>query len=96
MALYAICKSWRVVQRQFHPRVPFGTLNTIARTGDVPKKWRRYFGLVEYLPAPACPHCGEIHLKKSCPKGRIRRSARTLWDWPVEELRKALENRKEV
>ncbi len=95
-ALHRQYKSWRVIQARFHPKVPFGTLSSIAKDGVVPKKWHAYFGLQIYKEAPACPKCGVVHTMKRCPNGRTRKSAwRSLWDWPADLLRWALEHREE-
>ena len=46
-----------------------------------------------FIPAPACSVCGIVHVSKRCPKSR-KQFAR--WrDLPVEQLRWAIENRKE-
>jgi hypothetical protein len=87
--------SWRIVQAKKHPKVPFGTLSTIAKHGVVPKRWYAYFGLQLYKEAPVCPKCGEVHVSRRCTNIRTRRYG-DLWDWPVEELRRALEHREEM
>lgn len=65
--------------------------------GKFPKseEKRHIMGLPTLVPIPACPICGEVHVKKSCSKARAERPRKSLWDWPVEQLRRAFENRRE-
>lgn len=41
--------------------MPPGTLASIAKTGNVPRKWLRRLGLQETAPAPVCPAHGIVH-----------------------------------
>ncbi len=50
-------------------------------------------GLPALIPAPACSHCGEVHVSKRCPK---RRRWRRIADIPTGVLRKLLEERVEI
>ena len=54
---------------EFTP-VPAGTLCTIFKGGEVPKKWRTRFGMTEFLPAPACAKCGKVHTTARCTEGK--------------------------
>lgn len=54
---------------------------------------RRKLGLKVMKPAPVCPFCGEVHIRKSCPH---RRKVVHRWaDLPMDQLRFAIENREE-
>jgi hypothetical protein len=67
----------------------------IAKRNYEPKDphLRHKLGLAALIPALACPKCGEVHVKKRCP----RKSAPKHWrDWPDERIRWALENREEL
>ena len=37
--------SWRRIQEEYYPTVPFGTLRDIAAGKHVPAKWKPYFGI---------------------------------------------------
>lgn len=60
---------------EFEP-IPPGTLCAIYKGREVPRKWRRRLGLVDLLPAPACPKCGAVHVAKVCTAGRAVRRRR--------------------
>jgi len=47
------------------------------------------------VPAAPCVKCGEVHVKRSCPKRRKPRPARDLFDLPLDTLRALLRARKE-
>lgn len=52
-------------------RLPPGTAATIynkgACNGPIPIKWQKAFGIYHYDLAPVCPHCLEVHTRKTCP-----------------------------
>lgn len=53
-------------------------------------------GLPALAPAPVCGRCGEVHVAKRCTRrGFAVRPYRSLWDWPVDELKRAMEKREE-
>ena len=71
--------SWRKIaaQRKYSEKgVPAGTLCTIAKTGYIPPKWRPFFGVRALVKVEACPHCGVVHTRKTCPKRRKPRATR--------------------
>lgn len=90
---YKKAGNWRVVARQFGitPAMAW----RIAVDGYEPKeaKIRVKLGLAAMAPAPVCPHCGEVHIKKRCPEKR--RQHRDLFAMDEGELRQALEGREE-
>lgn len=73
---------WREIAAMFRP-VPMGTL---ARFAYDPKyeprrvDYRRALGLPDYPPvtvrAHPCGNCGEIHIRKSCPKRKAESKPR--------------------
>lgn len=84
--------SWREIAclDDYRP-IPAGTLSAIAKGYPVPRKWYARLGLKLYLPAPACDRCGQVHVSKRCPNRP--RHYRDLWDMPVTELRRRLDER---
>ncbi len=58
--------------REFSP-IPAGTICAIYKGAEVPKKWRKQLGLVELLPAPACPIHNVVHVRATCPGNPPRR-----------------------
>ena len=74
--------------------IPAGTLSTILKTGNVPHKWHRRFGIRETKPAPVCFDCGEVHALDHCPKKPKPPRTYTRWaDMPVTMVKQALMNR---
>jgi hypothetical protein len=71
--------AWRIAKRKYEPKDP---------------KIRVRLGLPTRVEVSACPSCGEVHLKKHCPKKVSRH--RDLLAMDVRELRMALEERKEL
>jgi hypothetical protein len=86
---------WRAVGREFD--IDGAMAFRIARQGYEPHdpKIRTKLGLPTIVQVAACPVCGEVHVKKSCPHSAISRQPKRIYDWPVERLRWALENREE-
>jgi len=87
---------WRAVGREFG--IPARTAWRISERDYVPKNahLRTKLGLTTLAPAPVCPKCGKVHVTKRCTSVPASRTRRSLWDWPVDELRRALENREEM
>lgn len=86
---------WRkIALLDYYKGIPAGTLNAIAKGYPIPHKWYKRLGLREYLPAPACPRCGKVHVSKRC-TAQPRRY-RDLFDMPTAELLRRLENRYEL
>lgn len=54
---------------------------------------RAAMGLSSLIPAPACPHCGIVHVSKRCPE---RRRWKSLYDMPPDVLRWKMENREDI
>lgn len=69
---------WRVALKHYEPKKPL---------------IRHRLGLSVYLPAPACPKCGEVHTTRRCTK--VERRYRDLFDMPTSELSWRLDNRQE-
>ncbi len=89
---------WREVGNEFG--LPARTAWRIAERDYVIKDGptRARLGLTSLVPVPACPKCGVVHVRKRCPNGggSKTRLYKSLWDWPVEELRRAFEYREEM
>jgi len=51
-------------------------------------------GIAAYRPAPVCLKCGQVHVTKRCTANHTKH--RSLFSWPVKDLRKALEHREEM
>jgi len=84
---------WRKVGAQFgiSPAMALRIANQKYEPKD--PKIRVRLGLPARVEVSACPVCGEVHVKKNCPKRVIRH--RDLFAEDPEELRRALEERKE-
>jgi hypothetical protein len=84
--------SYRLVGEQFGISSP--TARRIIEEDYEPKtiRIRLALGLPAYAPAPVCPKCGVVHLRKFCPKPR---QYHDLYDMPVTALRSSLDNRVE-
>lgn len=89
--------TWRrMAERKFDNRVSAGTLNRIANDEQYEPRRpaiRKALGLPCYAPAPVCPKHGVVH-RGQCPKNR--KPPKSLWDWPVRELARAIRERKEM
>ncbi len=85
-------KSWRVVAK------PYGLKPNMARMiaygYDPGNKIRAKLHLQAKQVVLACAKCGVAHVTKRCTNG-LRR-VKDLYAMPVKELRRAIENRKEV
>ena len=72
--------SWRHIGKKHNvsPAMAF----RIATQGYNPKSpvIRRKLGLPSMIPAPACPRCGIVHVKKRCDAGQF---PRRVFDDPV-------------
>jgi hypothetical protein len=68
-----------------------------ALAGVFPKgpNKREAMNLPPFLPAPACHRCGKVHVTRRCTEHLRNREYRDLWDMPVAELRRRLEQRTE-
>ena len=90
---YKEAQNWRVVAEQFGITVAMAW--RIANQDYEPKdpKIRVKLGLSALAPAPVCERCGEVHVSKRCTSRQ--RKHRDLFAMDVNELRKALINRKE-
>lgn len=69
----------------------------IARQDYEPKdpKIRVKLGLPAIVQVAACPVCGEVHVKKSCPRSAVSRQPKRIAEWSTRRLLWALENREE-
>ena len=85
--------NWRDTGAEFG--VTGGMVYRIAMSDYEPKRAhiRAALGLPVYIPAPACPHCGIVHISKRCPSQR--KQPRDLFSMSVAELRWRLEHREE-
>ena len=86
--------SWRKIAcTPKYQGIPAGTLCAFYKgKREIPIEYRAQLGIPYELPAPACAECGIVHIG-ACPKKRKPRVYRSLFDWPVKELARALENR---
>lgn len=57
---------------------------------------RARLGLPAFVEVPACPVCGQVHIKKSCPISTNIRQPKPIAEWSVRRLKWALENREEI
>ena len=87
--------NWRAVGREWD--LNCGMAYRIAVDGYEPKdaRIRVKLGLPAMVPAPVCRLCGVVHVSKRCTAKAARRP-RDLWDLPVGELRRMLEERMEL
>jgi hypothetical protein len=86
------CVPYRQISSQgLFEGIPCGTLSYIVRTGKVPSKWHKRFGIVVMQPAPVCPIHNVVHVSKTCP---VAKKPATRWaDMPVSQVRWAIDNR---
>lgn len=91
----AIGRSLREIARDF-PGITHADVQR-GLDGDFPKHShkRAIMGLPALIPAPACPRCGKVHVTRRCTERLKNREYRDLWDMPVTELRRRLEQRTE-
>ena len=88
------CIPWRkIAVLDDYRDIPPGTLAAIAKGYPIPRKWYRRLGLQLYLPAPACPRCGKVHVTRRCTERQ--QDYRDLWEMPVAVLRWKLEHRED-
>lgn len=94
---YKRLKSWRAVGAEMG--ISGGMAYRIAKDQYEPKDAhiRAMLGMSAMMPAPACPVCGVVHVARQCPMAAIetKRAKRRLFDLPVGELRKMLDEREE-
>ena len=94
--LYKKLGSWRSVGLRFgiSPAMAW----RIAKQGYEPKdpEVRKSLNLKLFFTAAACGACGKVHTTLRCVDGRRKKRYRSLYSWPVEELRQAIENRVEM
>lgn len=89
------CMPWRkIANLDDYSGIPPGTLSSIAKGYPVPHKWLKRLNMQATAPAPVCLRCGEVHVTRRCTKRE--RDYRALWDMPPEELRRRIEERKEL
>ena len=69
--------AWRIVKQKYEPKDP---------------KIRVRMGLPTRVEVSACPMCGEVHVKKHCPKTVVRHKDMLAMD--PDELKRRLEDRK--
>jgi len=72
--------AWRISEQNYEPK---------------DAKIRLLLGLSAMGEAPVCPYCGEVHVARGCPVRRKKRKVRSLFDVPVVELRRMIEEREE-
>jgi hypothetical protein len=65
---YQKIENWRKVAAQFG--ISSGLAYRIAKQGYEPKQphLRHKLGLPALAPAATCPECGEVHVRKTCPR----------------------------
>lgn len=90
LADYARLQDWQKVGGK--KGVSGGMAYRVAVHGYEPRanRIRASLGLPALEPAPVCPVHGVVHAGH-CPKPR--RAPKSLWDWPVRELARALRER---
>ncbi len=90
LADYARLGTWQAVGRKYG--VSRGMAYRVAVQGYEPKRRHIRFALSfpTLHPAPVCPVHGVVHLGR-CP--RPRPMPKSLWDWPVRALARALRER---
>ena len=93
---YRRLQNWRRVGAELG--ITCGMAWRIGVQGYEPKEGRIRVrrGLSAMGVAPACTRCGVVHVSKKCTRSQVLRWRRDLWDWPVGELRRALENRQDL
>ena len=88
-------KSLRAIAEEFgvnHAVIQRGLNGEFPR--DIGTRLR--LGIPVLRSVPVCHQCGEVHVRKRCSRSQVPGSRyRSLWDWPVEELRRALVGREE-
>lgn len=87
---------WRAVGKEFgiDDAMAWRIVNEVGYEPREPKI-RTRLELPAYMEVPVCPICGEVHLKKSCPQKRKMFRQKNLYDWPIDLLKWAIENREE-
>jgi hypothetical protein len=90
--LYRQKHSLRAVAREFGNPITHSDIQRILQ-GKEPRdpRKRKALNLSSLVPAPACPHCGIVHISKRCPSQR--KQSRDLFSMSVAELRWRLEHR---
>ena len=85
---------WRLVGRAYG--ISAGMAYRIAKQRYEPKDphIRVRLGLPARVEVSACPHCGDVHIKRGC--SLVRPRHRDLFGMPIDELSKALHNREEI
>lgn len=92
---YKELRNWEAVGR--HYGLNRGMAWRIAREkGYEPKdpKIRMQLGLPAMGMAPRCAECGEVHVSARCARRPRRYSS--LWEIPVRELRRRLDEREDI
>lgn len=87
-------ESWTQLGKSLH--VNRGLLNAMAHgKRRVSHNVLQKLGLpiIEVAATPVCTRCGKVHTR-GCPKRRTK--ARSLFDLPVKELKRMIEERQEV
>jgi len=92
--------SWRKIAKMGEYKgIKPGTLWAIAKgEREIPDKFKARFGIPYEAPAPVClvhgvVHCYDCQSQVVTKRKRKPRVYRSLFDWPVKELARALENR---
>lgn len=72
-------KSLREIAREYKT-LTHADIQRIVRHGIFPKscKKRTELHLAALIPTPACPTCGEIHLRRTCPTTAKKRARRAI------------------
>jgi len=87
---------WRAVGKAFG--ISGGMAFRIAEQDYEPRdpSIRARLRLPSLVEVPACPVCGQVHIKKGCPQSNANRQTKSIADWSIDRLKWALENREEM
>ena len=86
-------RSYRAIAADYGKPITHGDIGRILHDNVWPKGAAKChaLGLPVLLPAPACLHCGEVHIAKRCPHSP--RQYKSLFDYSTKALRQMYENR---
>jgi len=91
--MYKIVKNWRRVGKIFGVTGAMAWRICNDDYEPATAAIRTTLMLPAMVETPACPICGEIHVKRGCSLRRSRGQRKDLLAWDVEDLKKAILNR---